>query len=96
MIVVYRTAAATYWFGRRLIRVPWLGMVNLIAGRELCPEFIQGAAKPAAMAEALEPLLGDTPARQAQLDGLEGIARALTGEGDIRSAGQVVAGALGP
>ena len=96
MIVVYRTAAATYWFGRWIIRVPWLGMVNLIAGRELCPEFIQSAAKPAAMADALEPLLGDTPARQAQLDGLEGIARALTGEGDIRSAGQVVAGALGP
>ena len=33
MIVVYRTAALTYWFGRLIIRVPWLGMVNLIAKR---------------------------------------------------------------
>ena len=69
---------------------------TMIKGRDLDWVETVGAAKPAAMAEALEPLLGDTPARQAQLDGLEGIARALTGEGDIRSAGQVVAGALGP
>ena len=96
MIVVYRTAAATYWFGRRVIRVPWLGMVNLIAGRELCPEFIQYAAQPAAMAAALEPLLGETPARQLQLAGLKEVAQALAGTGNIKSAGQVVAEALGP
>ncbi len=94
LIVVYRMAAATYWFGRCIIRVPWLGMVNLIAGRELCPEFIQGAARPAAMADALEPLLGDTPARAAQLAGLEEVARALEGQGAVPSAGQVVADAL--
>jgi lipid-A-disaccharide synthase len=95
MIVVYRTLALTYWFGRMVIRVPWLGMVNLIANRTLCPEFIQGAAQPAAMAAALEPLIADTPARQTQLDGLQEVARALAGAGDAPSAGQVVAAALG-
>ena len=95
MIVVYRTARLTYWFGRMIIRVPWLGMVNLIANRTLCPEFIQDAATPAAMADALEPLLEDTPARQAQLAGLEKVARALEGAGPLKSAGEVVAAALG-
>ncbi len=95
MIVVYRTAALTYWFGKRVIRVPWLGMVNLIAHRTLCPEFIQGGASAGAMADALEPLIADTPARQAQLDGLAEVAKALEGEGDIPSAGQLVAEALG-
>ena len=95
MIVVYRTARLTYWFGRMIIRVPWLGMVNLIANRTLCPEFIQNAATPAAMADALEPLLEDTPARQAQLAGLEKVARALEGAGPLKSAGEVVAAALG-
>ena len=95
-IVVYRTAAATYWFGRMIIRVKWLGMVNLIADRTVCPEFIQDAATPAAMADALEPLLADGPARQAQLDGLAEVARALEGKGPIRTAGQLVAEALGP
>ena len=95
MIVVYRTARLTYWFGRMIIRVPWLGMVNLIANRTLCPEFIQNAATPAAMADALEPLLEDTQARQAQLAGLEEVARALEGAGPLKSAGEVVAAALG-
>ena len=96
LIVVYRTAALTYWFGRWIIRVPWLGMVNLIAGRELCPEFIQGAARPGAMADAVEALAADTPERQVQLAGLEEVARSLEGrQGDIPSAGRLVADALG-
>lgn len=95
MIVAYRAAAPTYWLGRRLIRVKWLGMVNLVANRTLCPEFIQGAAEPVAMADALEPLIGDTPARQAQVAGLEEIAAALRGGGDVKPAGRLVAEALG-
>ena len=95
LIVVYRTAALTYWFGRRIIRVPWLGMVNLIAGRELCPEFIQGAARPGAMADAVEALAAETPERQVQLAGLAEVACALEGQGDIPSAGRLVADALG-
>lgn len=95
MIIVYRMAAPTYWFGRWVIQVPWLGMVNLIAKRELCPEFIQGDAQPAAMADAIQSLAGDTPARLAQLAGLEEVARRLEGEGDIPSAGRLVADTLG-
>ena len=96
MIVVYRTTALTYWFGRRVIRVKWLGMVNLIANRTLCPEFIQTDAQAGAMADALEPLIDETPARQAQLAGLEEIAQALAGGGAVQSAGRLVAEALGP
>ena len=95
MIVVYRTAALTYWLGRHLIQVKWLGMVNLVANRTLCPELIQGEATPAAMADALGPLMEDTPARQAQLAGMEEVAQALEGEGLVRSAGRHVAEALG-
>lgn len=95
MIVVYRTTAPTYWFGRMIIRVQWLGMVNLIANRTVCPEFIQDATTPAAMADALEPLIADTPARRAQLDGLAEVSQALEGAGPLKSAGQLVAEALG-
>lgn len=96
LIVVYRTAWLTYWLGRMLIRVKWIGMVNLILGRTLCPEFIQGAARPDAMAVALEPLIADTPARQAQLAGMEEVATALVGASPVKSAGRLVAEALGP
>lgn len=95
MIVVYRTTALTYWLGRRLIRVKWLGMVNLVADRTLCPEFIQQDAEPEAMAEALQPLLEGGDARKAQLAGLEEVAVALEGDSATHSAGETVAEALG-
>ena len=93
MIVVYRAAWPTYWVGRMLVRVRWLGMVNLIAGRTLCPEFIQHDARPDAMADALAPLLDDGPARTGQLDGLRAVAASL--EGDPASGpGETVAAEL--
>lgn len=95
MIVVYRAAALTAWLGRKLIRVRWLGMVNLVANRALCPEFIQQDTRPEAMADALEPLIADTPARQAQLDGLNEVGTALEGSPDLPTAGKLVADSLG-
>ena len=80
MIVVYRTVQFTYEVGKRLIRVPHLGMVNLIAGREVCPEFIQDAATPTAMADAMMPLCDESPERTAMLRGLDDVVARL-GEG---------------
>lgn len=77
MCVVYKTSPVTYAFGRRLIRVPYLGMVNLIAGREAFKEFIQHNATPQALAEGLMPLLSDTPERSAALAALEEVRQAL-------------------
>ena len=76
-IVVYKTATLTYWFGKRLIRVPYLGMVNIVAQRLLCPEFLQHDAQPAPMAAALAPLLADGPVREAMIEGLREVAAAL-------------------
>lgn len=94
MIVVYRTAGLTYWLGKKLIRVKWLGMVNLISGKTLCPEFIQGEAEAGAMADAVESLLGDTPERRAQVEGLAAVRRALSGAG-VAGPGTLVARELG-
>ena len=94
MIVVYRTAGLTYWLGKKLIRVKWLGMVNLISGKTLCPEFIQGDAEAGAMADAVESLLGDTPERRAQVEGLAEVRRALSGAG-VAGPGTLVARELG-
>jgi len=63
MIVVYITAGLTYFLGKRLVQIKHIGMVNIVAGTELCPEFIQHAAQPAAMAEAVGIFLDDEAAR---------------------------------
>ena len=48
--------------------LPWVGLPNIMAGRELVPEILQNRATPENLAEALGKLLADADARQAQID----------------------------
>ncbi len=59
MVVLYRTSRATFCIGKRLVRIPWIAMPNVLAGRRLVPEFIQAAATPEAIASEALSLLGD-------------------------------------
>ena len=81
MVVVYKTSPITYFLGRLLVKVPNIGMVNVVAGRRLCPELIQGAATPEALASAMNPLIEDTSERATMRVGLEEV-RQLLGQGD--------------
>ena len=44
MVLLYRTTMLTYWLARALIRVKWIGLVNLVANRSVVPELIQEEA----------------------------------------------------
>jgi len=71
MVVAYRTSALTYAAARRLVRIPHIGLVNVVAGREVAPEFVQDALQPARVADALAPLLqAGSPARESMLQEL--------------------------
>lgn len=59
MVVAYRVASLTYRIARRLVKIPYFSLPNLLAGRALVPEFIQEAAQPAALAEALLQVLAN-------------------------------------
>ncbi len=62
MIIVYKVAWLTWVVGKRLIRVPFIGMPNLLAEKEIAPEFLQNAAQPQPMADAMLRLVHDQPA----------------------------------
>jgi len=94
MAIAYKVAWPTFFLGKALIRIPHIGMVNVIAGRAICPEFIQRAATPAALAGAIDPLLGDTPPRRAMLEALGRVAAALGAGGAAERAADAVAAEL--
>ena len=52
LVVVYRVAAVSWWLGRRLVKLPFVGMVNILAGEEVVPEFLQDRAQPEPLAKA--------------------------------------------
>jgi lipid-A-disaccharide synthase len=54
MVIVYRVSALTYALGRMLVRVEHIGMPNLILGRRVAPEFLQGDVRPDVLAPALQ------------------------------------------
>ncbi len=60
MVVIYRVNTLTYAIGRRVIRVPYISLVNLVAGRCVVPEYIQHEARPDYLAPALHHILTDT------------------------------------
>ena len=90
-VLVYRVAALTYLAGRALIKVEHLGMPNVLAQREIVPEFIQGAAQPAAISAAVSRLL-EEPERRAQMvaDFDEVIAQLGTGSAHAAAARAVL------
>ncbi len=53
MVIVYRIGNITFQIAKRLIKLPFIGLPNLLAKKSLVPEFIQDAATPAALANAL-------------------------------------------
>ncbi|HVB30287.1 MAG TPA: lipid-A-disaccharide synthase [Gemmatimonadaceae bacterium] len=78
LVVAYRTSAITFALAKRLVKIPHIGLVNVVAGRSVAPEFVQDALQPAAVADALEPLLRtDSPERAAMLLGLADVRAAL-------------------
>ncbi len=80
LVVAYRTGALNYAIARRVVRIPLIGLVNVVAGRQVAPEFIQHDLQPQRVADALEPLLSrGSSERNAMLAGLEEV-RARLGE----------------
>ncbi len=62
--ITYRTNAVTYLIGRWLVKVPYIGIANLLLGEAMYPEFIQGAAAPAALARELSVCVDDPGRRR--------------------------------
>ncbi len=82
LVVAYRMHPLSYLLARGLVRVRWIGMVNLVAGRTVAPELIQGAVTAEGLARAVGPLLQPGSAeRQAQLEGLAEVRRRLGAPG---------------
>lgn len=73
MIVAYRVDRIAYHVLKVLIKAPSIVLANLILGRSVFPEFIQGDVNPDLLADALDRLITDSPERKVQLEALGAI-----------------------
>ena len=89
-VLVYRVAWLTYLAAILVVKVKHLGMPNVIAGREVIPEFIQHRAEPRAIAEAVQHLLEDQVARDAVVAQFDQIIATLGKEGASMTAARAI------
>ncbi|MGA9394957.1 MAG: lipid-A-disaccharide synthase [Azonexus sp.] len=59
MVITYKAARSSYWIARRLVRLPYVGLPNILAGRFVVPEILQDEATPENLADALVKLYED-------------------------------------
>jgi len=88
MAVGYRLHAASYWLARRLVKVPHVGLVNLVAGERVAPELVQEAFTVRALADVIPALLGG--AGELQRRGLAIVRERLGAPGASDRAAQAV------
>ncbi len=70
-VIVYRGNYLSYWIARQLVRVPFIGLPNLILGERVFPELIQGDCTAEKIAAALREVLASRSAIQARLHELQ-------------------------
>ncbi len=63
LVVVYRLSRLSYEIGKRVVRLPHIGLVNVVAGKKIAPEFIQHDFTPERVAPILEKFIKDSAIR---------------------------------
>jgi lipid-A-disaccharide synthase len=94
-VLVYRVAWPTYVAARMVVNVKYLGMPNVLADREVVPEFIQHQAKPDAIVNAMGPLVEDAHAREQMISAFDSIISKLGGDRASEKAAQAILEEIG-
>jgi lipid-A-disaccharide synthase len=94
MVVTYKTSFLTYALARLLAKVPYIAIANLLMGRAIVPELIQGLATGPLMAQHLKPFLTPGPARERTLADLRTATAKLGGPGASENVVRIILTAI--
>ncbi len=90
MVVVYKTSPLTYWLARRLIKIPYIAMANVVAGKKIIPECIQQEATGERIAQELKNIFTDEMLMTKIKSELKKVKESLGGPGAIGRAAKCI------
>jgi len=90
-VLVYKTSPLTYVMARMLLRIPWVGITNVIAGREIMPERLQKHLRPIELVATIDPLVNNTPARETMLENFQALEKELGAGGPATRVARIIA-----
>jgi lipid-A-disaccharide synthase len=94
-IVFYKVNPVTYFFGRMVVKTKYVSMVNLLADREVVPEYIQSDLDPDTLARRAAVLLDDAGQRREMRRQMRQVVDALGGPGASARAARLIADRIG-
>lgn len=93
VVVMYRLTTITHWLARRLVKLPYFGLINIIAGRDVVTELIQRDVNGERIAAEVRRLA--EPAEHARVrEALAAVKRKLGGPGASRRAAEAIMAAV--
>lgn len=90
MVIVYRVSVLTYLIAKCLVTINFIGLVNVLAGREVVPELIQHRMTPENISRAVLTLLENPDRVERMKTDLQAIRTSLGGPGASRRAAQAI------
>ena len=88
-IIVYRMSVLNYLIAKTLIKIDHIGLVNIILGEEVCPEFVQINAKPKLIADRAVALLENQGVRDSMVSRFGSLRGMLSGPGGCRRVAEI-------
>jgi lipid-A-disaccharide synthase len=88
--ILYKVSPLSYFIGRRVVQIPFIGLVNIVAKEEIAKEFIQERANPEALVPEIERCLFDESYRQRMIVSLAKIRGLLGGPGAAVRTAQMI------
>jgi lipid-A-disaccharide synthase len=95
-VLVYKVSWPTYFAARIVMQTKFLGMPNVLAGREIVPEFLQHEARPRAIASAILKLMDDRSARETMISEFDAVVEKLGETGASEKAARAILNELQP
>src|SRR4030043_825001 len=89
MVIVYKVSSLSYWVARALIRVKHIGLVNLVAGKEIARELLQEEVNPERIAEEALRLLRDSVFYEKTVESMAEVRQSLGESGAASRAARI-------
>lgn len=94
LIIVYRVSMINYLIARALVSIDHIGLVNIVLGERICPEFLQLDAKPGDIADSAIAILSDDVQRESMISRFSELREMLAGGGGCRRVAEISEGLL--
>lgn len=89
--LVYRVSTLTYWMAKMVVKIPFIGMVNILADKLVVQEFIQDEAYPENLSVEMKKMVSNTDYRKKMISELNDVKKQLGGGGAHSKAALAIA-----